>query len=238
MRTAKHTAKALATPQPAKNKPAKLTLEQKNRRLKDANTLLRKELAALKEKNSMTRDAELEAERQRLMKAAPEAPSEKKYPMTPEEYDAYLIARYPGSSPAMREFATTVHQLRVAMESIEAPIGARSKEAADPQAPEAPSSPIKEDTPEPPVDPKQRPLYMCNSSDEGPTPITFERLHSAQDELANVMEGCLSLVRDLEDTNAHVEFCGPLVMLRVTLEYGLSQILAISTDEVMPEVAQ
>ena len=89
--------------------------------------------------------------------------------------------------------------------------------------------------PGPAMDPKQRPLYICTSSEEGPTPITFERLHSAQDELANLLEGCLSLVRDLEETNAHCEFCGPLLMLRVTLKHGLDQILNISTDEVMPE---
>ena len=89
------------------------------------------------------------------------------------------------------------------------------------------------------MDPKQRPLYLSSADTGGepPIPITFERLASAQDEVINVMEGCLSIVEDLEGINSHYEFEGPLLMLRVTLQHGVSQLLSVAPDKVMPEAS-
>ena len=84
--------------------------------------------------------------------------------------------------------------------------------------------------------PEERPLYMNNSGVDS-IPITFNKVHFTQWEVISAMEGCLDLVRDIEENNAHAELVGPLLMVRVTLEYGISQLLSVNADEPLPEVA-
>ena len=84
--------------------------------------------------------------------------------------------------------------------------------------------------------PEHRPLYMNNSS-EGPTLITFNRLHSTLWEVMCAVGACKELVVSLEERDFSGELLGSLVMLRETLEYCANQILSVNADNVLPEVA-
>jgi hypothetical protein len=83
----------------------------------------------------------------------------------------------------------------------------------------------------------ERPLFMGGSDEIGP--ITFKWLDFAIDEALSAMEGCLDLVEDMEDGNSRsAEFFAPLLMCRLTLEYGISQLFSVSPDGALPEVAE
>ena len=87
-----------------------------------------------------------------------------------------------------------------------------------------------------PTGPKQRPLYL-NGSEAEDVPITYEQLDYALTEILHAMNGCLDHVRDMEDINDCSDFCSPLLMWRLTLEYGISQLLSVRPCGPIPEAS-
>ena len=80
------------------------------------------------------------------------------------------------------------------------------------------------------TDPRQRPLYM--SSTDEPVPVTYDQLVTVIWEALQGLEGCMTLVEDLEKrSDGPYEMGGSFVMLRATMNHLHDRLFSVQPNE-------
>jgi len=84
--------------------------------------------------------------------------------------------------------------------------------------------------------PGERPLYL-NESGVRSAPVTLDQLDFALRQVRHALNGCKDVIDTLEEINRHIEFCGPLLMMGLTLDYAIIKISEVIVDAPLSEVS-